>query len=365
MKTSIEVKNLTKRYGEVVALDNQSITVEAGEFLALVGPSGCGKTTLLRCISGLEEPEEGEISIQGETVFSQNEGILTPAGKRNVGMVFQSYALWPHMTVLDNVGFGLAQQKMPADEIKKVVKSVLRDLQMESMETRFPFELSGGQQQRVALARLLASKPPVFLMDEPLSNLDVRLRLDMRSEIKRLHYESDATTIYVTHDQIEALTMASKIAVMKDGRIQQLAAPMEVYKKPANIFVAKFVGMPSINLLPAKTVHLNGQLWLDMETIKVLAPWPIDQEETIVAVRPENFEVFLEPEEDAAQFSVYAVLPSGPEVIIHARSQDTNLVIRETRPLDIQMDQPLWIKIDSSAVNLYDPQTEELLISAN
>lgn len=361
MKKTIIIKNLTKRFGDVVAVDQQNLAVEKGEFLALVGPSGCGKTTLLRCISGLEEPEEGSISIQGDTVFSHKGGILAPAGKRNVGMVFQSYALWPHMTVYDNVAFGLVQQRKPRDEIRKIVEGVLHDLKMDNLGERYPFELSGGQQQRVALARLLSTKPAVFLMDEPLSNLDVRLRLDMRSEIKRLHYDCGATTIYVTHDQTEALTMASRVAVMKDGKIQQIGSPMEVYKKPANIFVAKFIGMPSVNVLQAHLIDEGGRLWLDMGVIKVPAPWKIEQENVFVAARPENFNVFLEPKEGAAKFFVYAVLPSGPEVIIHARKDDVNLVIRETRPLNIQMDQPLWITMETDSVNLYDPESEVLI----
>ena len=201
--TVIEIKSLTKRFGDVVAVDRQDLTVEKGEFLALVGPSGCGKTTLLRCICGLEEPEEGEVIIHGTPVYSSDIGTSVPPGQRQVGMVFQSYALWPHMDVYENVGFGLAQLKVPRNEIHDRVDEVLVDLEMEGLGERFPFELSGGQQQRVALARLLATRPPIFLMDEPLSNLDARLRLDMRSEIKRLHFESGATTVYVTHDQTE------------------------------------------------------------------------------------------------------------------------------------------------------------------
>ncbi|MBT8375206.1 MAG: ABC transporter ATP-binding protein, partial [Deltaproteobacteria bacterium] len=211
MSTAIEVKNLTKIYGEVTALNKVNLSIELGEFLVLLGPSGCGKTTLLRCIAGLETPDEGQIIIGNQTVFDVERGIAVPSGKRKVGMVFQSYALWPHMTVYDNIGFGLWLQKLPTKEARKQVEGVLQDLGMEGLGNRYPSELSGGQQQRVAVARLLATKPPVFLMDEPLSNLDARLRLDMRSELKRLHFRLGVTTVYVTHDQTEAMTMASRV----------------------------------------------------------------------------------------------------------------------------------------------------------
>ena len=183
-----------------MALKRVNLSIELGEFLVLLGPSGCGKTTLLRCIAGLETPDEGQIIVGDQTVFDAERGIAVPSGKRKVGMVFQSYALWPHMTVYDNIGFGLWLQKLPAKEARKQVDDVLKDLGMEGLGHRYPSELSGGQQQRVAVARLLATKPPVFLMDEPLSNLDARLRLDMRSELKRLHFRLGVTTVYVTHD---------------------------------------------------------------------------------------------------------------------------------------------------------------------
>ena len=206
--SEIEIKNLTKYYGSVRALDDVSLHIDSGDFLVLLGPSGCGKTTLLRCIAGLEEPNEGKILIGGKPVFNSEKQINIHSGKRDIGMVFQRYALWPHMTVKNNISFGLKIQKMPAAEIDTRISRVLADLSMQGMSDRYPSELSGGQQQRVALARLLAQRPPVFLMDEPLSNLDARLRMDMRIELKRLHRAAGATTAYVTHDQTEAMTMA-------------------------------------------------------------------------------------------------------------------------------------------------------------
>jgi multiple sugar transport system ATP-binding protein len=361
MGVSIEIRDLTKTFGKVTALDSVSLTIEKGEFIVLLGPSGCGKTTLLRSIAGLETPDEGKVVIGDDVAFSSQQGIIIPSGKRNVGMVFQSYALWPHMPVHENIGFGLRLQKIPRQEMRQRVEQVLKDLAMDGLGERYPSELSGGQQQRVALARLLATKPPVFLMDEPLSNLDARLRLDMRSELKRLHHDIGVTTVYVTHDQTEAMTMADRVVVMKNGKVQQIGTPREIYQKPANLFVAEFVGMPRINLFAAQTVVLDGQPWLKVGDFKLPVSWKPRHDRVIAAIRPEDVSIALEPGGEAVQFQIYAILPSGPELFIQARRGDKTLVIRETRQLDLQMDQPVWIKIDPSRINLYD-ETEGLLL---
>ena len=208
--SNIKIQKLTKRYGDMLALNDVSLTIESGEFLILLGPSGCGKTTLLRCIAGLEIPDEGQIIIGDKVVFSSEKNIFIPPGDRNLGMVFQSYALWPHMTVRDNMKFGLDVVKMPVQQADKRLAKVLTDLGMSELRDRYPSELSGGQQQRVAL-RLLAAEPAVFLMDEPLSNLDARLRMDMRVELKKFQASTGSTTVYVTHDQTEAMTMATRL----------------------------------------------------------------------------------------------------------------------------------------------------------
>jgi len=365
MGVTIDVKNLTKKYGKVTALDRVNLTIQPGEFLVLLGPSGCGKTTLLRCIAGLETPDEGEISIDDQVVFSAERGISVPSGKRRVGMVFQSYALWPHMAVYENVGFGLRLRKIPPKDVRRQVDKVLEDLSMAGLGNRYPSELSGGQQQRVAVARLLASKPPVFLMDEPLSNLDARLRLDMRSELKRLHYQLEVTTVYVTHDQTEAMTMATRVVVMEGGRIRQIDAPQEIYRKPANIFIAEFVGMPRINTFPAKIFMQNGTCWAEMDGIKIPLPWIPAQKEVRAAIRPEDITISVNPLENSPEFQVYAVLPCGPEIYVQVKRGNRIIMIRETRQLDLQMDQPVWLKIDPAAVNLYDIQSGLLLISEN
>jgi multiple sugar transport system ATP-binding protein len=358
---AIEIKHLTKRFGEVVAVDDQSLEIAEGEFLALLGPSGCGKTTLLRCISGLEEPEMGEIAIGGQTVFSAERGISVPAGKRMVGMVFQSYALWPHMTVYDNVGFGLQLSKTPRSDVRARVDEVLMDLAMSGLGERYPSELSGGQQQRVALARLLATTPSVFLMDEPLSNLDARLRLDMRSELKRLHFDSGATTIYVTHDQTEALTMASRVAVMQNGRIEQVGEPMQIYRKPASLFVAEFVGMPRINLIEGKITAKHGAVWLDADPFQLLVPGEVQEGEVVVAIRPEDISIHTNPRPETVDFKVYAVLPSGPEIFVHLENGDTRIVARVGSQLELKMDQVVWVLLEKDSINLYDKRSGNLL----
>src|SRR5512134_2748399 len=306
MATTIVIKNLTKRFGDVVAVNNVSLDIEPGSFVTLLGPSGCGKTTLLRCVAGLDDPDGGEIYIGNKLVFSYERGISLPPGQRDLGLVFQNYALWPHMKVDKNITFSLEIRKLPKEEIKKRVKDALAEVQMEGFEDRYPREMSGGQQQRIALARMLAYRPKVFLMDEPLSNLDARLRMDMRAELKRLHHISGATTIYVTHDQVEALTMSTNIAVMKLGVVQQFDTPDKVYHFPSNLFVADFIGNPKVNLLEGE-VKDRGCVQIGDFTIAVDTHSATGK--TVVAVRPEDVIVMTKPEPGAVEFIAYSVLP--------------------------------------------------------
>src|SRR5512138_1797549 len=298
MTTTITIKNLSKHFGSTAAVNNVSLTVESGSFLTLLGPSGCGKTTLLRCVAGLEDPNEGEIFIGDKLVFSSQKGISLPAGERDLGLVFQNYALWPHMTVYKNITFALEIRKMSKQEMDQRVKEALSYVQMEGYEDRYPREMSGGQQQRIALARILAYRPRVFLMDEPLSNLDARLRMDMRGELKRMHHLAGATTIYVTHDQVEALTMSSNIAVMKQGVIQQLDSPDRVYHFPSNLFVADFIGNPKVNLLDGVA---NGSNCVQIGDFKIPLPTHSASGKMVIAVRPEDVTVSTKPEPDAVE----------------------------------------------------------------
>lgn len=317
----IEIEGLTKRFGSVTAVSHMSLAVEAGEFLTLLGPSGCGKTTVLRMIAGLEVPDAGEIRIGGTTVFSAKEGISVSPGKRGVGLVFQSYALWPHMTVRQNVAFGLEIRKVAPEEMNRQVAESLDYMRLGEMGDRYPQQMSGGQQQRVALARMLVARPGVFLMDEPLSNLDAKLRIEMRAEIKRLHREAKATTVYVTHDQTEALTLSSRVAIMEKGVLIQAAPPREIYRRPGSLFVADFIGSPTINLIPGKIVRKNGDVFFEGEALSLFAPKLKAGDGTAVtaAVRPEEIRIVAEKSDDGVPGEVYAVLPAGSETIVQVR----------------------------------------------
>ncbi len=358
MATPIIIRNLTKKFGNVVAVNNVSLTIEPGAFLTLLGPSGCGKTTLLRCISGLEDLDDGEIVIGEKLVYSRAKGISLPPGQRDLGLVFQNYALWPHMTVYKNITFALEIQKLSKEDMDKRVKESLAEVQMEGYEDRYPREMSGGQQQRIALARMLAYRPKVFLMDEPLSNLDARLRMDMRTELKRLHHISGATTVYVTHDQIEAMTMSTNIAIMKEGVIQQNDTPDKVYHYPANLFVADFIGNPKINLMEG---WVSGPGSVDLGKFNVPVRTYNKTGDVVVGIRPEDITVSTTPIDHGVEFQAYSVLPSGADTTIIARKGETELTVKEIGVSKIQMDQKIWLTFNSDAINLYDKETGNLI----
>ena len=360
MDTTITIKNLTKRFNNVIAVNDVSLIIEPGTFLTLLGPSGCGKTTLLRCIAGLEDPDGGEIYIGDKLIFSYPRGISLPPGKRDLGLVFQNYALWPHMKVDKNITFALEIQKMPKVEMEKRVKESLKEVQMEGYEDRFPREMSGGQQQRIALARMLAYRPKVFLMDEPLSNLDARLRMDMRAELKRLHHISGATTVYVTHDQVEALTMSTNIAVMKEGVLQQFDTPDKIYHFPANLFVADFIGNPKVNLLDGV---VNGKNTVDFGKFKVTIDTFDTTGKVVVGIRPEDIAISPQPVPSAVEFSAYSVLPSGADSTIVARLGDIELTIKVMGISKIKMDEKIWLTFDPQTLNLYDKESGNLITS--
>ncbi len=359
METSITVKHLTKHFGSVVAVDDLSLTVEPGSFLTLLGPSGCGKTTLLRCIAGLEDPDGGEIFIGDKLVFSHAQGISVPSSKRDLGLVFQNYALWPHMTVRKNMTFALEVRKLSKQEMDERVKESLQEMRMAGYEDRYPREMSGGQQQRIALARMLAYRPKVFLMDEPLSNLDARLRMDMRAEVKHLHHAAKATTLYVTHDQVEALTMSTHIAVMKEGVLQQVDVPDRVYHYPANLFVADFIGNPKVNLLNAvvkgNTVDL-GDFQIEMDTSG--AP-----DQVVVAIRPEDVTISTEPVPGSVGFTAYSVLPSGADSTIVARLGEIEITVKVMGISTIKIDERIWLTFDPQTLNLYDQESGKLVVA--
>jgi multiple sugar transport system ATP-binding protein len=288
---NVVLTNITKRFGDVVAVDDVNLEIADREFVVLVGPSGCGKTTTLRMIAGLEEISDGEISI-GDRVVNK----LTPM-ERNIAMVFQSYALYPHMKVFDNMAFGLKMRKIPKEQREEQVKKAADILGIEDLLDRKPKQLSGGQRQRVALGRAIVRDPDVFLFDEPLSNLDAKLRVQMRIELKKLHERLQATVVYVTHDQVEAMTMGDRIVVMKDGIVQQVGRPLDLYNNPANLFVASFIGSPAMNFIPCRLVAEDSRFYIDTGDYRFALPDSLSSrvsskkdEEFVFGIRPEHFQ---------------------------------------------------------------------------
>lgn len=364
----IELRGVTKRFGKVLAVDNLNLEVEKGEFHTLLGPSGCGKTTTLRMIAGLEEPDEGEIYIGDKCVFSMERGIFVPAPHRSVDLIFQSYALWPHMTVYHNIAFGLPEKGLPKGEVDQVVRDILEKFDMGGYEGRYPSELSGGQQQRVAVARMVVAQPAVFLMDEPLSNLDAKLRMRLRSELKRLHQEAQATTVYVTHDQVEAMTLSSRITVMKDGVLQQSASPTHLYHYPANLFVADFMGNPQINRLDGIVDTVDGQRCFVSKDAWFQVPLPEtkvdlrDGKKVVLVTHPERLDISIDKVPGSTQMSVYSVLMTGSETLVYLQAEDLLLVSKEQgQVIKVKTDQEVWVSFAS--FNLYDSETQELLCS--
>ena len=352
---NIKLNNITKKFGNFVAVDNLSLDIKDGDFITLLGPSGCGTTNTLRQIAGLETPTSGEIIIGDQVVFSSENNIDVSPSKRGVGFLFQNYALWPHMTVYQNIAFGLENMKWSKADVDARVKEMLALLKIEEFPDRYPAELSGGQQQRVAIARTLATKPSVLLMDEPLSNLDAKLRMEMRTELKRLHHETGATFVYVTHDQLEAMTLATKICLLNDGLLQQYAPPLEVYSNPTNKFVADFIGSPSINFLPMMAQKEGNCLNLSDKSLNLTFEssdsLPDDLKQVTLGIRPEM--VVLSDQGIAV--TVQSSLPSGMETILRLQMEDgviLNSVVFGS--LDYKIGEKLFVKFEGKKINLFD-----------
>jgi len=354
----IEVKNLTKIFGQVVAVDNVSFAVAEKDFLVLLGPSGCGKTTILRMIAGLEIPTAGEIYLKGRPVYSDVKSIFVPARERRVGLVFQSYALWPHMTVSENIAFGLKVKRMNAPAIEAEINTIMAYMQLDGMHNRYPQEMSGGQQQRVALARMLVSRPDIFLMDEPLSNLDAKLRIEMRAEIKNLHAQTGATTVYVTHDQVEGQTLASHIAVVNRGNLEQLATPRMIYRRPTNLFVADFIGSPAINLIECQSGLSDDRVLVEAGPLKAATTYRNipPRQDIIAAIRPENITIVPEPGDNTIPATVKTVLPSGSETVLQVQHLNRIFTILATREVALTPGQ---------TIHMYLPPEHILIFSRN
>lgn len=313
----IVLRSITKTYGSHMAIPGLDLEVAKGSFVTLLGPSGCGKTTTLRIVAGLEQASAGTLSLGGRCVYSSSEGIFVPPEKRGLGFIFQSYALWPNMKVDRNITLALTEARMAAKDVRNRLEDALAKVQLKGLEDRYPSELSGGQQQRVAVARLIAARNSILLMDEPLSNLDAKLRTEMRRELKKLHADLGATTIYVTHDQVEALTMSDVIVVMKDGMIAQQGTPHELYHQPASLFVAEFIGDPKINILPG---HMGGDahgpraMFADF-SMPIAEGFDADGPVTF-AIRPEHVEIHSKPVAGAVAAVVDIVQPMGSQTIV-------------------------------------------------
>jgi len=313
--SNISLSDVRKAYTKSAppAVDRLNLEIPKSDFLCLLGPSGCGKTTTLRMIAGLEHPTEGRIAVGGNTLVSVEDGVYVPAEKRNMGLVFQNYALWPHMNVAQNVEFGLKLRKVGKAERERIVADVLKKLGIARYRDRLPSQLSGGQQQRVALARMLALKPDVILLDEPLSNLDAKLRLEMRAELKRIHQEIGATVVFVTHDQWEAMTLATTIAVMSEGELQQLGTPDDIYERPANRFVAEFVGNLPINIIELAD-GASGPLADWVRTM--LARFALPEAAGSVGIRPESVQLVDPAQDDTRPATVLDIVPTGGSWIV-------------------------------------------------
>ena len=354
----IKVERVTKRFGNFLAVDDVNLTVEDQEFVVLLGPSGCGKTTLLRSIAGLGMADEGRICIGNRDVT------YLPPRDRKISMVFQSYAIFPHMTVYDNIAFGLKMNKVEKREAEKRVREAAELLHIEAMLDRFPGAMSGGQRQRVAVARAIAMKSEVLLMDEPLSNLDALLRLEMRAELKRLLREIKATTIYVTHDQIEALSMGDRIAVMKSGKILQYDKPAIVYDTPADQFVGSFIGNPPMNYMRGQVQNSNGQLAVRIGDFNLTPPDAMaallrgyDGQDLTIGIRAESMETFANPTEGGLKVEVLVVEPLGSQNLLTVKIGDDTVKVSTHPNFPVEPGMNVWLRFPTDKIQWLDRKT--------
>ena len=362
---ALKIQNVEKTFGSVKVLKGIDLEIEPGQFLILVGPSGCGKSTLLNMIAGLESVSAGTITI-GERDVTH----LDPKD-RDIAMVFQSYALYPNMTVKQNISFGLEINKTPKAELEATVAKVAKMLQIEPLLDRKPKQLSGGQRQRVAMGRALARDPSIYLFDEPLSNLDAKLRVEMRSEIKELHQRVGTTIVYVTHDQIEAMTLGDVIAVMKDGEIQQFGSPQEIYDNPRNQFIAGFMGSPSMNFVPCTVEQGDGHLLLTLESGGASHQLPVEQaidglqqyigKSVVLGIRPEQVTQVSEDKPDTMTIPclVEIIEPTGPDTLLTVRLNGVRTVCRVHPTAESKVGGLMPLQFDMSKAVFFDPESEQ------
>jgi len=364
--SEIVLSNITKSYGSHLAIPGLDLDIPKGSFVTLLGPSGCGKTTTLRVIAGLEQATTGEVHLGGKTVYSSRTGTFVPPERRGLGFIFQSYALWPNMKVDRNITLALSEAKQPPQVVKERLAEALAKVQLTGLEDRYPSELSGGQQQRVAVARLIAARNAILLMDEPLSNLDAKLRTEMRTELKRLHRELQATTVYVTHDQVEALTMSDIIVVMKDGVIQQQGTPYEIYHDPANLFVAEFIGDPRINLLDGILSTAGGERVVRFEETDIPVPAGLQSADGPVtfAIRPENIAIVERPGPASLAAEVDIVQPTGSQTIISLSVKGHRITALIPRFETALAKKKVWIDFPADRLSFFDKRSGTRIPSA-
>ncbi|NJE86101.1 ABC transporter ATP-binding protein [Thermococcus sp. CX2] len=364
----VKLIGVWKQFGDFTAVKDMNLEIKHGEFMILLGPSGCGKTTTLRMIAGLEEPTKGQIYIGDKLVADPKKGVFVPPKDRDIAMVFQSYALYPHMTVYDNIAFPLKLRKVPKQEIDQRVREVAEMLGLTELLKRKPRELSGGQRQRVALGRAIVRKPQVFLMDEPLSNLDAKLRVKMRAELKKLQRQLGVTTIYVTHDQVEAMTMGDRIAVINQGILQQVGTPDEVYDRPANTFVGGFIGSPPMNFIDASIIEDDRGVWADFgefrlklldDQAEVLREKNLIGKEVIFGIRPEDiydamFAQVKIPGENMIRAMVDIIENLGSEKIVHLRVGGVTFLGAFRSESKVKEGQEIDVVFDMRKVHVFD-----------
>ncbi|MFP4135862.1 MAG: ABC transporter ATP-binding protein [Candidatus Acetothermia bacterium] len=363
----VRLENVTKKFGDLTAVDSANLTIEDSEFIVLVGPSGCGKTTTLRCVAGLEEPTDGEVYIGDRMVNG------VPPKDRDIAMVFQNYALYPHMDVYNNIAFGLKLRKLPKDEIEERVNRTADLLGIHDKLDSKPKELSGGQRQRVAVGRAIARNPKVFLFDEPLSNLDAKLRVQMRAELQELHHDLSTTSMYVTHDQVEAMTLGNRVAVIDEGVIQQYAAPQTIYDQPSNKFVAGFIGSPSMNFLDAQLKEEDGKTYISGSGFELLLPDNItsqldgvSEKNVTFGIRPEDLvaEQTIHEGDETRTLDVHVLVtePLGDEIIVHSEVGDQEIVAQLDPRVDIEPHQDVKLFADMDYIHIFDKNTGEALV---
>ncbi len=343
----IEFHNVSKHFGGTCVVDDLSLEIRDGEFVVLLGPSGCGKTTTLRMLAGLETVSSGDILIGGERVND------VPTQHRDLAMVFQSYALYPHMTIAENIVYPLRVRKLDKAQRIERVKRVAAMLEIESLLDRKPRQLSGGERQRVALARAIVREPRAYLMDEPLSNLDARLRVQMRGELKRLQHQLGTTTIYVTHDQAEAMTLASRVAVMRKGRLQQFDTPMNIYNQPANRFVAEFVGSPSMNFVEGR---IDAGIFIS-DGLQI--PLQHERSDVTIGIRPEHIQVLSEPHDGAIPATIYVTELMGNETFVFLSVGANRLIARAPADFRAELESKVWLQFAIDKIHFFDPISEK------